>query len=174
MNSDTSLPLWQTIQQAEASLKGLVPKEPVADDVAVLVRALEAGLPRKFACHLAGRSSEWYYDKRHNDPNFEILTDKAIAKGIETRVTRINKHAKRNWQADAWMLSRTHPKDFAEPSVALSQEVNVTSAPTNIVVVGPERAAILASRHEQIRAKTRELLAHRNPGSNGQPSSLVK
>jgi hypothetical protein len=48
-------------------------------------------------------------------------------------------------------------------------------ASTNIVVVGPERAKILATRYEQIRAKTRELLDAREAGSgNGQnPSEPV-
>ena len=128
------------------------------DAVKVVLRALESGCPKQFACHLAGMSTSWFYDKRKEDPHFEQLTDLAIAKGVAMRVKRISGHGQAHWQADAWLLSRTHPGAFAEPSVALSSAVSVNTGPTNIVVLGPERASLMVSRYETIRAKTRELV----------------
>ena len=161
-NSDINLPPWLSCDDPALKTESLVVQQPVADDVAVIVRALESGLPKNFASHLAGHSTAWLYDKRKNDLDFCALTDKAIAKGVHSRVLRINGHAKRNWQADAWMLARTHPREFAEPAVALSQEVNVSTGPTNIVVVGPERAAILVQRHATLRAEAIALVDKTN------------
>jgi hypothetical protein len=90
------------------------------------------------------------------------LTDLAIAKSVQMRVKRISGHGKAHWQADAWLLSRTHPGAFAEPSVALSQEVSVNTGPTNIVVLGPERAQELTNRLGVIRARTLELLEQKD------------
>ena len=157
-NSDTSWPapidaaIERTGAQKELELGR------VEDAVKVVLRALEAGCPRQFACHLAGMSTSWYYERRKEDGHFEQLTDLAIAKSVQMRVKRISGHGKQHWQADAWLLSRTHPGAFAEPSVALSQEVSVNTGPTNIVVLGPERASLMVSRYETIRAKTRELV----------------
>ena len=130
--------------------------------LSIVLRALEAGCPKSFAVHLAGMSQRWFYDRCDNDPDFKAQTDAAVARSVQERVLRINKHSKRHWQADAWMLSRCHPKEFAEPSVALNQELNLSSGPTNIVVVGPERAAVLASRNEKIRAEARALVDKTN------------
>jgi len=165
-NSDTSWPapidaaIERTGAQKELELGR------VEDAVKVVLRALEAGCPRQFACHLAGMSTSWYYERRKEDGHFEQLTDLAIAKSVQMRVKRISGHGKQHWQADAWLLSRTHPGAFAEPSVALSQEVSVNTGPTNIVVLGPERASELTNRLGVIRARTKQLLEQKE-GSGG-------
>ena len=166
-NSDTS---WPVSIDGAAEL----PKEykdfelgHLEDATKVVLRALESGCPKQFACHLAGMSTSWFYDKRKEDPHFEQLTDLAIAKGVAMRVKRISGHGKVHWQADAWLLSRTHPGAFAEPSVALSQEVSVNTGPTNIVVLGPERASELTNRLGVIRARTKQLLEQKE-GSVGE------
>jgi hypothetical protein len=112
-------------------------------------------------------STSWYYERRKEDGHFEQLTDLAIAKSVQMRVKRISGHGKVHWQADAWLLSRTHPGAFAEPSVALSQEVSVNTGPTNIVVLGPERALELTNRLGMLRARTKQLLEQKE-GSGGE------
>jgi hypothetical protein len=161
-NSSINLPAFHNAK--DPLPPSLVEKKHLDDATAVIVRALEAGCPKRFAAHLAGYSEHWIYNKSKDDLDFATLVEAAVARGVEARVGRINGHARRHWQADAWMLSRTHPKEFAEPAVALNQQLSLSTGPTNIVVVGPERASVLATRHESIRAKTRELL-ERNDGN---------
>jgi hypothetical protein len=69
---------------------------------------------------------------------------------------------KNGWQGTAWFLERKYATQFAKPEILLAVNQQVSTGPQNVVVIGPERAAILANRHEQIRAKTRELLDNRD------------
>jgi hypothetical protein len=69
-------------------------------------------------------------------------------------------------------LERTYPQFFGRPDLQLSLNQSVSTGPTNVVVIVPERAKILATRYESIRAKSRELLEAREAGlSNGQGSA---
>src|SRR6516164_7160480 len=63
------------------------------------------------------------------------------------------------------LLERVYPQLFGRPDLQLSVNQSVSTGPTNVVVMGPERARVLATRYEQIRAKTRELLDA--PENNG-------
>ena len=63
------------------------------------------------------------------------------------------------------LLERVYPQLFGRPDLQLSVNQSVSTGPTNVVVMGPERAIVLATRYEQIRAKTRELLDA--PENNG-------
>jgi hypothetical protein len=69
--------------------------------------------------------------------------------------------------ASAWLLERTEARDFGPPSAQISLNQTLATGPTNVVVLGPERAKELASRHQAIRTKTIELLEHKNGDSNG-------
>lgn len=75
--------------------------------------------------------------------------------------------AKGFWQGAAWFLERKYPTQFAKPEIQLAINQQVNTGPTNVVVLGPERAKELVNRHEAIRAKTIELLEHKNGDSNG-------
>jgi hypothetical protein len=67
------------------------------------------------------------------------------------------------------MLERRHPEFFARAETQLTVNQSVSTSPTNVVVLGPERAAVLVKRHEQIRAKTMALLdAQTTNTGNGQ------
>jgi hypothetical protein len=74
-----------------------------------------------------------------------------------------------NWQGIAWFLERKYPTQFAKPEIQLAVNQQVNTGPTNVVVLGPERAKLLATRYESIRAKTMELLdkQHTNGDNNG-------
>jgi hypothetical protein len=77
--------------------------------------------------------------------------------------------AKGFWQGAAWFLERKYPTQFAKPEIQLAVNQQVNTGPTNVVVLGPERAKELVSRHEAIRARTIELLdkQHSNGDKNG-------
>jgi hypothetical protein len=98
------------------------------------------------------------------------------AAAVEQRWRRIEKAAKGSqqhapdWKADAWALERTYAQFFCRPEIQLSVNQSVSTGPTNIVVLGPERAAVLVSRQEKIRAETLELLNKARP-TEGEPQS---
>src|SRR6516164_2012424 len=73
----------------------------------------------------------------------------------------IREQAPETWQAGAWALERRYPEVFAKPEAQLNIVATAQAAalgPSNVVVIGPERAKILASRHEQLRARSIALL----------------
>jgi hypothetical protein len=79
---------------------------------------------------------------------------------------------KNGWQGTAWFLERKYASQFARPEILLAVNQQVSAGTSNIIILGPERARVLASRHEQIRAKTRELLdARKINAGNGQGST---
>jgi hypothetical protein len=79
---------------------------------------------------------------------------------------------KNGWQGTAWFLERKYATQFAKPEILLAVNQQVSTGPTNVVVIGPERARILASRHEQLRAKSIALLdARQTSAGNGQGSA---
>jgi hypothetical protein len=71
---------------------------------------------------------------------------------VERRWRRIEKAAKGSqehppdWKADAWSLERVYPQLFGRPDLQLSVNQSVSTGPANVIVVGPERAKILATR----------------------------
>ena len=87
----------------------------------------------------------------------------------------IREQAPETWQAGAWALERRYPEVFAKPEAQLNIVATAQAAalgPSNVVVIGPERAKILASRHEQLRARSIALLdARQTSAGNGQGSA---
>jgi hypothetical protein len=143
-----------------------------------ILEVLRSGLPIYFAAKAGDVSTETLSLWREKDPQFARDFEAARLEAVERRWRRIEKAAKGSvdhppdWKADAWCLERVYAQHFARPDLQLSVNQSVSTGPTNVVVVGPERAKILVSRHEQIRARTRELLAAREAGSgNGQGSA---
>ena len=61
-----------------------------------------------------------------------------------------------NWQGVAWFLERKYPTQFAKPEIQLAVNQQVNTGPTNVVILGPERARVLATRYEQVRSRTIE------------------
>jgi hypothetical protein len=139
-------------------------------------------LPIYFAAKAGDVSTETLSLWREKDPQFARDFETARLEAVERRWRRIEKAAKGSvehppdWKADAWSLERVYPQLFGRPDLQLSVNQSVATGPTNVVVVGPERAKILTTRHETIRAKTRELLDAREAntgnaqGSSGPPS----
>lgn len=124
----------------------------------IVVEAVKGGLNQKFAAKLAGIHPDTLRDWRDSDPLFARELEAARAEFVQRHLKRIDGHSKRNWMASAWLLERTEARDFAPAQAQLSVTQNVSGGPTNIVVLGPEKAAMVVWRHEQIREKTRQLL----------------
>jgi hypothetical protein len=124
----------------------------------VLLEAIRNGLSQKFASKLAGIHPSTLKDWRDSDPLFARELEAARAEFVQKHVGRIDNHSKRNWMASAWLLERTEPRDFGPAHAQLSINQTLATGPTNVIVLGPERAKELASRHEAIRAKSLKLL----------------
>jgi hypothetical protein len=136
-----------------------------------LLEAIRGGLSKKFAAKLAGIDQSTVRNWRETDPLFARELEAARAEFVQKHVGRIDNHSKRNWMASAWLLERTEPRDFGPAHAQLSINQTVATGPTNVVVLGPERAKELVSRHETLRAKALELLdkaTKRDTNDNGE------
>jgi len=129
-----------------------------------ILKTAESGLPLHFCAQAGNITSETLLQWRKQNPQFDQLLQTARLKAVEQRWRRIEKAAKGSldhppdWKADAWSLERVYPQLFGRPDLQLSVNQSVSTGPTNVVVVGPEQAKVLATRYEQIRVKTKELL----------------
>jgi hypothetical protein len=129
-----------------------------------ILKTAESGLPLHFCAQAGNITSETLLQWRKQDPQFDQLLQAARLKAVERRWKRIEKAAKGtaqhppDWKADAWSLERVYPQFFGRPDLQLSINQSVSSGPQNVVVIGPARARVLATRHQQIRAKTIALL----------------
>ena len=139
--------------------------------VATLLRLISDGGPYDLCCKAVGITRETFYDWRRDDPAFAARVEQAAAKGSLGRLKKIEQHGQNDWHAFGWMLERRHPEFFARAETQLTVSQSVSTGPSNIVVIGPERAKILATRHEQIRARTIELLEAQHKNGNGQGSA---
>ena len=130
--------------------------------------SLKSGLPLHFCAQAGSITYETLLQWRKQDPEFDQLLQTARLKAVERRWKRIEQAAigsvdnPPDWKADAWSLERTYPQHFGRPDIQLSVNQSVSSGPTNVVVLGPERAKLLASRYAEIRAKTIKLVDARD------------
>jgi hypothetical protein len=128
--------------------------------MARIIEVAKMGLPLHFAAKAGDISDEALLQWRRKDPKFARDLEAARLEAVERRWKRIEKAAKGteehppDWKADAWSLERVYPQFFGRPDLQLSVNQSVSTGPTNVVVLGPERAKVLATRHQQIRAKT--------------------
>jgi hypothetical protein len=130
--------------------------------VAELLEAIAGGAPYTICCAAVGVHIDTFMDWKRRDPEFARQVERVAAQGALKRLKKIEQHGEENFAALSWMLECRYPQEFSRPEVQLSVNQSVSTGPQNVVVIGPERAAILANRHEQIRAKTRELLDNRD------------
>jgi hypothetical protein len=73
------------------------------------------------------------------------------------------------WQGAAWFLERKYPTQFAKPEIQFQLNQVHQAGPTNVIVLGPERAALLANRYQTIHQKTLEIF-----GENGEANGEKK
>jgi hypothetical protein len=143
-------------------------RNPKLTPTKVMLRAIRLGLTQKLAANLAGLNQSEFDEKLANEPQFAKQVRVASAHYARRHIDRIDKHSEKVWTASAWLLERIYPGDYGPAHAQLAVHTNIESGPTNVVVLGPERAKVLATRYEGIRAKTLELLEHRNGDKNGE------
>ena len=128
-----------------------------------LLDASRSGAPYNIACAAVGIHPDTFGDWRRRDPAFAREVDQVAAQGALRRLKKIEQHGEENFAALAWLLERRYPQEFSRPEVQLNLAIqNNTAGPTNVVVLGPERASLLANRCQEIREKTKQLVDGRN------------
>ncbi len=88
--------------------------------IKIAYEQLKMGVPQKYVAHALGVAETAWYDwiKRGERGDNEILVKfyesvkRAKAEAVKRNVMLIQKAAVNNWQAAAWWLERTHPKEF--------------------------------------------------------------
>jgi len=146
-------------------------RNPKLTPTKVMLRAIRLGLTHKLAANLAGLNQEEFEEKLANEPEFAKQVRVAGAHYAKRHIDRIDKHSEKVWTASAWLLERTYPGDYGPAHAQLALHTNIDTGPTNVVVLGPERAKVLATRYEEIRARTRELVDGTQNG-NGQAGAV--
>lgn len=102
--------------------------------VELICKAVSKGQTYRHACALVGITVGTLCHWRNTKPEFSEALRKADAKFITRNLALIEKGAKRNWFAAAWLLERKFPQDFArreviiepgEPKPELSEEQQI-------------------------------------------------
>lgn len=78
-----------------------------------ILDALEEGLPRRFACALAGISQDSLARWLDKYADFATAVAKSEAIAVQQALATIRRAGDDgSWQARAWQLERTHPQEF--------------------------------------------------------------
>jgi hypothetical protein len=86
----------------------------------VLCRCVARGLPFRLACAVAKICQSTFCEWRNEDASFAAQIERAIAKGAEKRLKRIEDAARDDWRASAWLLEHTLPQFFAKTRLEVS------------------------------------------------------
>ena len=146
--------------------------------MARIIEVAKMGLPLHFAAKAGDITDEALLQWRRKDPKFARDLEAARLEAVERRWKRIEKAAKGteehppDWKADAWSLERVYPQFFGRPDLQLSVNQSVSTGPSNVIVLGPERVKVLATRFQQIRAKTIAMFEgpQTNTGNDEEPN----
>ena len=93
-----------------------------------LVKLLKSGVPVINACDAVGINPTTYYDWMNKGEKatkgryreFYLDVKKAKAEAVTRNVAIVQKAAATTWQAAAWWLERTHPKEFGKKDVEIN------------------------------------------------------
>ena len=124
-------------------------KEFPAELIARILRQAEIGMPQRLIAQGIGVTegcfSKWLATKEE----FRRVFQSARIRGVEAKIAGIEKSISggkdgyHDWKADAWILSRMFPEEFADPGRKI--EVNNTAV-TNVTVVSAEKLKEIQER----------------------------
>jgi hypothetical protein len=76
----------------------------------IIYDSVARGIPYNHACAIAGISVQTFCDWRKRSPVFQQRLDEAIARGVESRLKKIEQASDAgDWRASAWLLEHTEP-----------------------------------------------------------------
>ena len=96
------------------------PSKKVEPIVTALLRAIETGLPYTLCCRLVGISYDSLMTWKREDPEFNQKVEAAAAKAAARLLAKVERQARNNFAAAAWILERRFPELFSRPEVQLS------------------------------------------------------
>lgn len=119
---------------------GKVGRKPKYTPVTVnkIVKYLKQGNSMERSAILSGINPSTLFAWLNQYSELKDDLEKAKEYNIATRLKRISKHAKTNWQADAWVLERTRPQEFALKTVSETYSKQDTTLIFKIVADKPK------------------------------------
>lgn len=80
-----------------------------------IVRYVERGMPLTLAADAAGIAPQTLFNYRSERPRFAAALARAIGRGVEARLKRIEDASNAgDWRAGAWLLEHCQPEHFAK------------------------------------------------------------
>lgn len=121
-----------------------------------IVKYLKDGNSLDRSARLSGINPSTLYVWLKEKPELIEDIEKAKEYNIATRLKRITKHARTNWQADAWVLERTRPQEFALKTIQEIQGKDGQELVFKIVADTPKIEAIQGIDQEVIEGNTED------------------
>jgi hypothetical protein len=85
---------------------------------AQVLRSVKRGMPLVMAANAAAISYQTLCTYRTQHPQFAVALERAIAKGVEKRLEKIEAASDAgDWRASAWMLEHCQPEHFAKTRI---------------------------------------------------------
>jgi len=80
--------------------------------IEAMLTAIASGLTPQEASMALGVTKDWISRQSVKNPDFEIEINKAMQSYKLYHLGNIARHAKKSWQASAWLLERSFPERF--------------------------------------------------------------
>jgi hypothetical protein len=137
--------------------------------VLVPLRAVETSLPYTLCCRLVGISYDSFTTWKREDPEFNQKVEAAAAKAAARLLAKIERQARNNFAAAAWILERRFPELFSRPEVQLNVS-NTANHDALLIMISLEEARQIEERATPIRESSRVLLEDYARNRNGSDS----
>ena len=86
-----------------------------------ILRCARRGMPLSLCSDAVGISSQGLLNYRKDNPKFEAALQRAISRGVDTRLKKIEGASEAgDWRAAAWLLEHCQPQHFAKNRLEIS------------------------------------------------------
>jgi hypothetical protein len=104
----------ETMNYTPAAVRAGRPSKFTPATIKRILRCLYRGMPLRLAAQAASISTQGLINHRRANPRFEDAVQKAIARGVEVRLKKIEQASDAgDWRAAAWLLEHCQPQHFA-------------------------------------------------------------
>ena len=145
------------------------PTKKVGSVIESLLKSVVSGLPFTLCCQIAGVHYDTFLVWRKEDPAFGQQVDKAAAKAAARLLAKIERQARNNFVAAAWILERRFPELFSRPEVQLNLS-NTTNHNALTLTISVEEAERIEAQAAPIREAARQMLEEHQRNRNGSHS----
>ena len=145
------------------------PTKKVGSVINALLKSVESGLPFTLCCQIAGVHYDTFLVWRKEDPAFGQQVDRADAKAAARLLSKIERQARNNFAAAAWILERRFPELFNRPEVQLTLS-NTTNHNAPTLTISLEEVRQIEEQAAPIREAARQMLEEYERNRNGSRS----